>query len=296
MGSPSPLSRELVATAGSVLAVVGAYGTGKTEISVNLALGLSANGATPQSPGERNALAGDVSHVVPPASALRVQLADLDLVNPYFRSREAQLLLEAAGVRVVVPPGNQVFADLPIVLPEIAGLLRPTPGTFTVLDVGGDDVGARALSAFRPRIADGASQVWMVINSRRPFSANLAEVLAMKAAIEASSRLPVTGLVANSHLVGETTVDIVLEGWQLACEVSEATELPVRAVAVMDELADDPALSSIEAPLLRLSRHMLPPWSAADSSQTTPSASHHGAGHGQRAPLTDHTISGDHHG
>ena len=263
MGSLSPLSHELVTAAGPVLAVVGAYGTGKTEISVNLALALAAQ----------------------PTAPARVQLADLDLVNPYFRSREAQLPLEAAGVRVVVPPGNQVFADLPIVLPEIAGLLRPPPGTMTLLDVGGDDVGARALAAFKPRIGAGTVALWMVINSRRPFSANVAEVLAMRQDIEASSRLPVTGLIANSHLVDETTTDIVLEGWELASEVSNTTGLPVRAVAVMDALADDAHLATIDAPLLRLHRHMLPPWSAADSSQAALLGEH-----------PDHTIRGEHHG
>ncbi len=297
MGSPSPLSHELVAAAGPVLAVVGAYGTGKTEISVNLALALAANGCTappPQRPSD-----GGQTGAAQTAARPQVQLADLDLVNPYFRSREAQQRLETAGVRVVVPPGNQVFADLPIVLPEIAGLLHPPPGALTLLDVGGDDVGARALSAFQPRMNTAACELWMVINSRRPFSADVPEVLAMRAAIESSSRLAVTGLIANSHLVDETTVDIVLEGWELSREVSSITGLPVRAVSVMDVLADDPDLAAIDVPVLRLSRHMLPPWSVADSSPDPPIASPLDTGRGQRPPLNeqpDHTLSGDHHG
>lgn len=341
MGSPSPLSREIVAAAGSVVAVVGAYGSGKTEISVNLALGLAATRPALGTRADHGTALGTVLDAdrstncstncsadadraarpsASPTTDPRVQLADLDLVNPYFRSREALQLMEAAGVRVVVPPGDQIFADLPIVLPEIAGLLHPPPGTSTVLDVGGDDVGARALAAFRPRIADGQVELWMVLNSRRPFSATTREVLAMRSAIETSSRLPVTGFVANSHLLDETTIEVVLEGWQLARQLSRDTGLPLRAVAVMGNLADDPALAVIDAPVMRLTRNMLPPWlvnpaggaidaangaHAAHASQTThaTSATHH---HPQHSPhpapralpigRPDHTTSGDHHG
>ncbi len=219
--------------------IAGNYGSGKTEVSVNLAIHLSAAGH-------------------------RVQIADLDIVNPYFRCREAGALMERHGIRVVVPPGAQVWADLPIILPEIRGMLHPPEGTVSIFDVGGDDVGARALSAFRPSVGAGGYELWQVVNSRRPFTGTLDGCLAMRRALEAASRFEVTGLVANSHLIDETTPDAVLEGWRLASEVSEKTGLPVRAVAVMDEMADLRELAVIDAPVLRLERYMLPPWLQRD--------------------------------
>ncbi|MHC5209571.1 MAG: cobalamin biosynthesis protein CbiA [Planctomycetota bacterium] len=235
---PAALRDAIHAGPGRVLMIVGTYGSGKTEVSVNLALQLAAGGET-------------------------VQIADLDLVNPYFRCREAREAMEAAGIRVIVPPGAQQWADLPIVLPEIQGLMRPPEGTLSMFDVGGDDVGARALASFRPILTDGRYELWQVINSRRPFSDSVSACKTMRASIEAASRLAVTGLLVNSHLGDETTPEVVLEGWRLGREVSDAFELPLRCVAVMDEVADADALAAIDVPLLRLQRHLLPPWLVA---------------------------------
>ena len=133
--------------------------------------------------------------------------------------------MEAHGIRVVVPPGDQAFADLPIVLPEIHGMLHPPEGVITLFDVGGDDVGARALAAFRPVVQEGAYQLWQVINARRPFTSTVEGCLRMQASIETASRLTVTGLLANTHLIEQTTPETVLDGWRLAARGGR----PVRA-------------------------------------------------------------------
>jgi hypothetical protein len=234
MGADMP-QHVLIGPNDRLIMVVGNYGSGKTEVAVNLAIQLAVDGR-------------------------RVQLADLDIVNPYFRSREARRLMEGHGVRVVVPPGAQVWADLPIILPEIQGMLHPPPGTVTLFDVGGDDAGAKALSSLRPALGDGPYELWQVINSRRPFTGTLDGCLEMQHAIEEASRLKVTGLLVNSHLIQHTTARTVLEGWRLALEVSQRSGRPVRCVAVMEEVAGDPALAEIDAPILRMQRHMLPPW------------------------------------
>jgi hypothetical protein len=218
-----------------VIAIVGSYGSGKTELAVNLSVQLARAGA-------------------------RVQIADLDIVNPYFRCREARELMEGHGIRVIVPPGAQAWADLPIILPEIRGMLRPAEGVVTVFDVGGDDVGARALASFRTSVADGEYELWQVINAKRPFTDTVAGCIEMKRAIEGASRWNVTALLVNSHLIDETTVDTVLDGWRLAAAVRAETGLPIRFVAAMEDLADAPELGEIDAPILRLRRHMLPPW------------------------------------
>jgi len=228
-----------------VVAIVGNYGSGKTELSVNLSLQMAASGR-------------------------RVQIADLDIVNPYFRCREARELMEQHGIRVVVPPGAQAWADLPIILPEIRGMLRPADGTLSVFDVGGDDVGARALASLRTSIRDGEYELWQVINAKRPFTDTVAGCLEMRRAIEDASRWRVTGLLVNSHLIDETTADVVMDGWRLAEAVRAETGLPIRLVAAMAHLAEAPELAAVDAPILRLERHMLPPWLQRDREALAP--------------------------
>ncbi|MDD5306379.1 MAG: cobalamin biosynthesis protein CbiA [Deltaproteobacteria bacterium] len=219
----------------NLLMIVGNYGSGKTEVAVNVAVQMADEGR-------------------------RVDVADLDIVNPYFRCREARELMERRGIRVVMPPGAQAWADLPIVLPEIKGMLHPEGDRISLFDVGGDDVGAKLLSSFVEALKGRTYSLLQVVNSRRPFTDTVEGCLKMKRDIEAASRLKVTGLVANSHLVAETTVEVILEGWRLARSVSEASGVPVEFVTAMGDLADDPALKTVQAPVLRLTRIMLPPW------------------------------------
>ena len=241
------IQHDVVGSQDRLVMVVGSYGSGKTEVCVNLAIECARAGRT-------------------------VQIADLDIVNPYFRCREAQQLMERHGIRVVVPPGAQAWADLPIVLPEIRGMLDPPDETLTIFDVGGDDVGATVLASLRTGIE--SYELWQVINSKRPFTNTLDGCLEMQHAVEEASRLKVTGLVANSHLIEQTTPGVVMEGWWLSRDVAERAGVPVRCVAVMRELAAAPELRDIAAPLLQMQRHMLPPWipPAAVETATVPAA------------------------
>ena len=224
---------DVVDSGDRLVMVVGNYGSGKTEVCVNLAIALTRAGWS-------------------------VQIADLDLVNPYFRCREAQWRMEAHGIRVVYPPGPQAWADLPILLPEIRGMLRPPHGELTIFDVGGDDVGARVLASLRTSIT--SYELWQVINSKRPFTNTVDGCIAMQEAIEKASRLKITGLVANSHLIEQTTPEVVFEGWQLAHDVAAQTGISVRCVAMMEEFTGAKEFSEIDAPLLPMQRYMTPPW------------------------------------
>jgi hypothetical protein len=215
--------------------IVGNYGSGKTEVAVNLALQLADAG---------NA----------------IQVADLDIVNPYFRSREARAIMEEHGIRVVIPPGEQVYADLPIVVPEIKGMLRPEGNLYSLFDVGGDDVGARMLSSLREPLGEAPYALLQVLNSRRPFTDTVDGCLKMQRSIEEASRLSVTGYIVNSHLIEQTTVEVVLEGYDLARRVSDRSGVPVELVSVMGDLAQLPEIKEIDAPVLHLERIMLPPW------------------------------------
>jgi hypothetical protein len=215
-----------------VVIITGNYGSGKTEVAVNWTLHLARSGV------------GSVS------------IADLDVVNPYFRCREASELLGSFGVRVIVPQGEHFHSELPIVLPEIKGLLQRDDGV-AVLDVGGDDVGARVLRSFSGFFR--AHEMLQVVNAFRPFTDTVAGCLRIQDEIQESSGLRMTGIIANAHLMDETNADTILRGAELAAEVAERRGLRLRFVTALRPLADEVARRS-GFPVLPLDRWMLPPW------------------------------------
>lgn len=216
-----------------VVLIVGNYGSGKTEVAVNLAIRLRR-----QQP---------------------VSIADLDIVNPYFRCREARGEMESLDIRVINPEGDYVAADLPIILPEIRGVIQRGEGTL-ILDVGGDDVGARVLGSLADVFADRPYEMLQVLNAKRPFTETVEGCVKIKVEIEASSRLRVTGLVSNTHLLEDTDPATVLEGLRLAREVSQTAELPVAFVTVNESLRDEFDAQAAGCPVLWIRRRMLPPW------------------------------------
>jgi hypothetical protein len=215
-----------------VVIITGNYGSGKTEVAVNWTLLLA-----------RAGMRG-------------LSIADLDVVNPYFRCREASALLEGHGVQVVVPKGEHFHSELPIILPEIKGLLQREDGV-AVLDVGGDDVGARVLHSFSGFF--GAHEMLQVVNAFRPFTDTLDGCLRIQEEIQESSGLRMTGIIANAHLMDETSVDTILRGAELAVEVAERRGQILRFVTAARPFADEVARRS-GLPVLPLDRWMLPPW------------------------------------
>lgn len=199
-----------------VTVVTGHYGSGKSEFSINLAL--------------LRADAGRAAGAGVPARA--VALADVDVVNPYFRSREQRSLLESRGVRVV---GNQLNidsgVDLPALSPEIFGLLRDRE-TLTILDAGGDPVGARLLGSMRRLLDPFETEVLCVVNGSRPETASAPRAIAMIRGIEAAAGLSVTGLVNNTHMLEHTSILHLKEGEALCEEITRETDVPLRYVGV----------------------------------------------------------------
>jgi hypothetical protein len=196
-----------------VVIITGNYGSGKTEVAVNWSLWLARAGIAP------------------------LAIADLDLVNPYFRCREAGDLMERHGIRVIVPQGEQFHSELPIVLPEIKGQLRREDGV-VVLDVGGDDVGARVLHSFAGSV--GAHEMLQVVNAFRPFTDTVDGCVRIQEEIEAASGLATTGIISNAHLMDETDVDVIVRGAELAVRVAERSGLSVRLHSAKRPLAGGP--------------------------------------------------------
>jgi hypothetical protein len=226
---------ELDSSIHSVL-LVGDYGSGKTEVAVNLALSLSRS-----------------------EEKRPVAIADLDLVNPYFRCREAHEPLEEAGIRVVMPQGGHQFADLPILLPQVKGLLQDDQ-TLSVLDVGGDEVGSRVLAGLSPSFSPERHHFLFVVNGNRPFNDTPERCLTTIKKIEEASRIRVTGLVSNTHMMDETTAPMVFRGVELAEAVAAELGVGVAFVSVMEEVVAEVDQGSIPHPLLVMGRIMVPPW------------------------------------
>ncbi len=218
-----------------LIIIVGGYGSGKSEVAVNLARLLILQ-----------------THD-------QVALADLDIVNPYFRSREAAERLVEIGVTPIIPPGDQRHADLPIIVPEIKGAIDRHEGQ-VILDVGGDDVGARVLSSLSDALADSDYELLLVLNAYRPFTSDLEGCRKMMQAIEASSRLRFTGIISNTHLMENTTIDDVRRGLALAREVSNDMNMPIAFVSAIKDVAAKPGLKTLGVPLLPLDRQLLRPW------------------------------------
>ena len=212
--------------------VTGHYGTGKTEFSVNLALALAAEGAS-------------------------VMLADLDIVNPYFRSRERRSLLEGAGIRLISSSQACSDADVPALPAELLTILenRDVRG---VLDIGGDPVGARVLARFQPKIIQEDYQLIYVLNANRPEVRTVESAITYLRGIEATTGLVCTGIVNNTHLCGETTEEEIRKGAALAADVSKETGIPVLCHVAEEKFV--PVLSDLSDTVFPISIKMKIPW------------------------------------
>lgn len=189
----------------------GHYGSGKTNIAVNLAISLKK---------EHD----------------RVAIADIDIVNPYFRTRDAMDLLSRAGVTLISSPFASSNVDLPA-LPQELYAITDDPGLTAVVDVGGDDRGALALGRWRDSILrENDYDLFMVLNFLRPLTRTAEDALDVLREIEGAARIPFTGLINNTNLGGETELSHILAGDREARRLSEMTGLPLTATTVYTTL------------------------------------------------------------
>ena len=221
-----------------IVIVVGNYGSGKTEVAVNLAVNRRRKG-------------------------LDVRIADLDLVNPYFRTREARVQLRQLGIDVVLPPEPYLQADLPILSPAIAGMIRH-PSQLTLLDVGGDDVGATVLASLADAFDGQKGRMIQVVNPFRPFTDTLDGCLKMRDAIEKTSKLAVSGVVGNANLIDDTTVEDLYRGHDFVRDLAEKADLPLEFVTVGEAFLSTIDRTRFGCPVLPIQRQMVPPWKTAE--------------------------------
>ena len=228
MSSQSPLS------SAPIVAFVGPFGAGKTEIAISYSLAAQRAGS-------------------------KTILADLDIVTPYFRVGDCRQQLEDMGVSVIAPPGALASFENPAISPAIGGALHH-PDAQVVLDVGGDPEGARLLGVYAPQIARRHYELWLVMNPYRPGSA-LESVVIMRQTIEGGTGLRVSALVANPHLGPLTEPAHIERGLGIVEQASALTGLPIAFLAVAERLLPD--LPPLALPLLPLRLMLRLPWQSA---------------------------------
>ena len=190
-----------------ILVLVGNYGSGKTEISLNLALKLARRGE-------------------------KVTLVDLDIVNPYFRSSERTELLEKEGVKVYAPSFAMSTVDVPSLPADIQAVFADKSRR-VIFDVGGDDTGAAALGQYKPYFDQDDVEVLFVVNAFRPLSGDADSVCDLMLRVAGRSRLSPTAVINNANVAWETEESDLVRG-----EVSTRMNLPIGYLCAKQDILD----------------------------------------------------------
>ncbi|MBN1891201.1 MAG: hypothetical protein JW780_00300 [Clostridiales bacterium] len=211
---------------------IGAYGSGKSEVSVHFARMLS------QAYPERD-----------------ITLVDLDTVNPYYRSADAKLLLQGEGIRVIAPVFANTNVDVPAIPAEVNAVFD-NPKSIGVIDVGGEDLGAKVLAGLKKRIEGTDFRVFMVVNTFRPFTVDAKGIAKTAMKLSAAANLPIYGLIDNSNLLNETTGEELEISYPVLKEASEITGIPLRFASGLDEYLPKEWVgqTSNQVPLIRMKR------------------------------------------
>ncbi len=209
-----------------IIIVTGHYGSGKTNLAVELALQLAARHRA-------------------------VAMADMDIVNPYFRAADSADKLQKSGIRCILPAFANSNVDIPALPPELYALFDPNNKEIAVLDVGGDDAGATALGMYRRHIAALPYEMLYVINCYRPLTPTPEETVEIMREIEYASGLKCTAIVNNSNLGAESDAEGFLSSFDYAEKTAALAGLPL--------LCHTTALPGIDTPnVLKIENHIQP--------------------------------------
>ncbi|MBE6590813.1 MAG: hypothetical protein E7646_02090 [Ruminococcaceae bacterium] len=185
----------------------GHYGSGKTNLAVNYAFWLRSQG-------------------------LPTVIADLDIVNPYFRTKDSREELEAAGIELISPQFANSNVDLPALPQQVYGALQ-VRSRYAVLDVGGDDRGALAMGRYTPFLKEENDyEMLFAVNFFRPLTPGAEEALEVMAEVEQAAGLKCTAIVNNSNLAGHTSPEDVIRSAEKAKELSRISGLPIKMTGI----------------------------------------------------------------
>lgn len=188
----------------------GHFGSGKTEVAVNYAMNMANKGK-------------------------KTAIVDMDIVNPFFRTADAKKILEGKGIKVILPVYANTNVDVPSLPSEINSIFEDR-SYHVVLDVGGDDLGAKVLSRYNQQILDEDYIHYFVINTRRPMTKTAYEIEEMICEIESGARLKVDRLVNNANLLGANTAGVIAEASKIIGAVSSKLSIPVGFISGMEDV------------------------------------------------------------
>ena len=213
--------------------LTGNYGSGKTELALNLAFSFAEAG-------------------------LRTTLVDLDIVNPYFRSGEKYHEMEDAGVRMLMPTFALTTVDIPALPAEIQSVFE-LPSDKVIFDVGGDDTGAAALSRYHHAFAQRRDQTMMalVVNCMRPLTGNQEDIMDLALRISSRSRMQIDMMINNTNLANDTTPQMIETGESITASCAARMNIPCIVSAGMPEIIGQ---ANCHNPILSVRRYMVPEW------------------------------------
>lgn len=211
----------------------GHFGSGKTEVAVNFAFELSKNNN-------------------------KTAIVDLDIINPYFRTADAREELEKSGIKVISSIYANTNVDIPALPAEINTLFE-NKSYKVVLDIGGDDLGAKAISRYKEDILSDDYNLFFVINTKRPWTNSIDKIKEMIWLIEESAGIKTTGLVNNTNLLQYTSSGDLIEGQRLIEEVSDDLSIPITFISGFPDVIDD-KVKKLGLPLLYLGKYIRMPW------------------------------------
>jgi hypothetical protein len=194
--------------------IVGHYGSGKTEFAANYALQLRKQGGHPT-------------------------VADLDIVNPYFRLRELREYYQKSGIRLI---SSNYEEDFNLDMPALAASLRTcfeSDDQLSIIDVGGDPAGANVLATYSKLLANRRYNMWITVNANRPKTTGVEGVIEIIAGIQHASTLKINGIINTTHMMEETTKEDIKKGDDLVKDVSEITGIPVVYTVIEESLLSD---------------------------------------------------------
>lgn len=194
--------------------ITGHYGSGKSEFSINYALKL------------RKEVEG------------RLAISDLDVVNVYFRSRGRKEFLEENGIHLISSSVDAPTLDIPALSAEIhTPLLNKDYNN--IIDLGGDKVGATVIARYKNMIDDDDYDMFFVVNANREKTQTAEEVMKYIDEIEKASKLKVTGLINNTHMLKATTIDDIKKGQEVCREVSNLKNIPIKFISCLEALVKE---------------------------------------------------------
>lgn len=215
--------------------ITGHYGSGKTEFAVNYVKKL------------RESVDG------------RVAIADLDIVNVYFRSREKKEELEEKGIQVIASNLDTAVADVPAVSGAMTMPVINKEYQY-VVDLGGNDVGTLVLGRIKPLLDHAEADFFMVVNAYRPNTSTPEDIIEQMENLEYAAGLKVTGFINNTNLVRETTAECLLHGDEVLKEVTKRTGVPVKYVSYVKDVMTEEIPEGLSGELFPMEFNMRKTW------------------------------------